>query len=139
DRGDQIVLGPATAKFQGPAPHPSFDAEKDFLGSWTNRATWLEWPISIPRSGEFEVSITLASAETDAPDEFTLQVGDKTLSGRVAGTGGWERFATIQLGRARFARRGDHTVSLRPTRGSGAVMNLRSIELRPAGGIEETR
>ncbi len=139
ERGDQIVLGPATAKLLGPGRPPTFDAEKDYLGSWTNRASWLEWALSVPRSGEYEVSITLASPEADASDEFLLQVGQQDLPGRVIGTGDWERFASIPLGRARFARQGDYTVALKPIRGTGAVMNLRSIELRPTGTIEETR
>ena len=139
ERGEQIVLSPATAKYLGPAPHPIFNAEKDFLGSWVNRASWLEWTLPVTRADEYEVSITLASPKADASEEFSIQVGDQTLLGQVTRTGDWERFATIKLGRARFARGGEFTVSLKPTRGSGAVMNLRSIELRPSGGIEESR
>ncbi len=139
ERGEQIVFAPATARFQGPAPHPTFDAERDYLGSWTNRASWLEWSLPVHRAGEYEVEITLASAEAEGSDEFTLQVGDRTLAGRVPATGGWERFATIPLGRVHFDRPGDLAIMLRPARGSGAVMNLRSIELRPAGATEETR
>ena len=138
ERGRDIILSPATAKLRGEGSPPAFDAEKDYLGAWTNRQAWPEWTFPVVEPGEFEVRITLAGPDVEPGNEFILSLGTQAVSGRVTGSGAWERFTTISLGRVKIDR-GDVVASLKPTKVTGAVMNLRSIELRPTGNPQEIR
>ncbi len=127
----EIVLSPGDATVQGDGPHPVFDAVKDFMGSWTNAGAWLEWRFPIVKPGVYEVTITLAHTTAAQQNQFEVHIGSATFAGIVPNTGDWEQFATVRLGTLTLDRTAEIVGSLKPTRVTGAVMNLRSIMLRP--------
>jgi hypothetical protein len=127
--GGEIVLSPADAQIRGAGPHPVYDANKDFLGAWTNPAAFLEWKVAVAKPGAYAVCITLANPA--AGNEFELQLGEQKLTGSVPRTGSWEQFVTQSLGTVKFATGGEWRAVLRPTKVRGAVMNVRSVDLLP--------
>lgn len=121
------TLSPGSAKINGEGGHPHYDAGKDYMGSWMNKNAWLEWKTQVAKSGDYDVLITLASPA--AGNEFEIQVGEQKLSGTVPNTDNWEKFETVKLGTVSLGKAGETTVTLKPTKVSGAVMNIRSIML----------
>ena len=77
------------------------------------------------------MQVTYACENGDAGSEFTVEVAGKKLTGKVEGTGGWTKFVTKNLGRIEIAA-GRQTLAVRATAmPNGAVMDLRSVVLKP--------
>jgi hypothetical protein len=130
DRGHEIELHAGTARKHGTSGR--YDPHKRFLGSWTREDTWLEWEMTVPKPGKYEVEIVQACPPNEAGSEYTITIGKASIAGTVEATGGWEHFATRSLGIIDLTETGELQVSLKPTKKPGvAVMNIRAIVLRP--------
>jgi alpha-L-fucosidase len=102
------------------------------IGFWSDIKDWVDWNLSVKKAGEFDVEVTYACNNADAGSEFTVEVAGKKLTGKVEGTGGWTKLVTKNLGRIEIAA-GRHTLAVRATTmPKGAVMDLRSVVLKPA-------
>ena len=101
------------------------------IGYWTNVQDWVDWNISIKTRGAFEVQITYACSDADAGSEFTVEVANQKLTGKVEATGGWTKFVTKNLGQIQIAA-GRQTLAIHATAmPKGAVMDLKTIVLKP--------
>jgi hypothetical protein len=72
---------------------------------------------------------------TGGPDgtEIEVEIGDAKLTGRLAATGSWYRYAVLPLGGVYLSAAGEQVLTVRCTKKTGgAVMNLKSITLLPA-------
>jgi alpha-L-fucosidase len=108
------------------------DPGKDDVGYWTNAQDWVDWNFSIKKPGPFEVEVTYACENGAAGSEFSIEAADKKLTGKVEGTGGWGKYVTKNLGRIEIPA-GHQTLAVRATAmPHGAVMDLRSVVLKPA-------
>ncbi len=104
---------------------------KDNIGFWTDPDEWVHWVLRIDKAGEFEVEMTIACPDVSAGSEFVVEVGGKTLTGKVAATGSWTQFETVKLGTLPLpAERHQLNVKAKNLVREG-VMNLQSIVLRP--------
>jgi len=122
---DAVVHGDAARYESGP--------ERDNIGFWTKAEDFVTWDITVDRPGRFEVEVTYACEPAAAGAEYIVEVGGKSVSGKVADTGGWGAFKGEKLGVIEIADGGLRTVTVRPTAMPGfAVMNLRGVVLRPA-------
>ena len=128
DASAEILLSPGEAQIKGEGQRPVYDRAKDFLCSWTNPKTWLEWRLPAVKPGDYEALITLGS--TIPNNQFTLQIGEQTLTNTVPNTGGWETFQDLKLGSVKLPA-GELLITLKPLKVSGAVMNVRSVTLTP--------
>ena len=127
-----IRLSPGRATILGEGAKPRFDRRKDFLGSWNNHKTWLQWQVDLTEGGDYAVEIVMACPRGSAGSTYVVEVGAQELKVMVVATGGWEMFQTCRLGVVSIASPGATTVSLRPIQKSGdAVMNVRAVVLRP--------
>ena len=131
-RGHDVRLSPRDAKIAGPKPWPTYDRRKDYLGSWRNEKAYLQWALTIARAGAYDVAVTLACPAASAGARYAVTVGEKSLSGTVEPTGGWEEFVTKSLGTIEIDKPGKLAASLKPlTKPHDAVMNLRAVTLTP--------
>ena len=102
------------------------------IGFWTNAADSVGWTYSATRWGMYDVRLTYANA-SPAGTEIAVDVGGTTLTGTLASTGSWYRYATLPLGRAYLPTAGRHEIAVRCTKQvGGAVMNLKAVALTPA-------
>ncbi len=105
------------------------------IGYWTDMADSVRWQVKVDRPGTFEVEVTYAAAPGTENAEFTVAVGDQTLAGRTEATAGWDDYRTVALGRLTIADAAKLEASLKGTKMPGfALMNLRSVVLKPAQG-----
>jgi len=123
---------------------PAYDAEihgrkaryehghnHDNIGFWTEKSDWVSWDFYVQQPGEFEVIITFACARGSGGSEYEIIVGDQKLKGVVRETGNWTKFVEESLGAVSLGA-GKQTLSVKPiTKPGVAVMNLKSILLKP--------
>jgi alpha-L-fucosidase len=124
---------------------PAFDAkvhgqtaryygEQTTIAYWTDVKDWVSWDFAVTKPGTFDVEMIYACPTDSAGSEFDVEVAGRNLVGKVESTGGWYDFKTVKLGSVRIDASGAKTVSVRPrTMPNGAVMNLRSVVLKPTG------
>ena len=92
-----------------------------------------------PGSAGSEFEVTLAEEQVPAKGllprkRMVVTRPAQKLSGKVESTGGWEKFVGVKLGTITITQNGRHVLSVKPTKmPRGAVMNLKSITLKPAG------
>lgn len=102
------------------------------IGFWTDAGDAVRWKLAATRWGMYDVRLTYANAGP-AGGEIAVDVGGTTLTGTLASTGSWYRYATLPLGRAYLAQAGEHPLVVRCTKKAGAaVMNLKAVALEPA-------
>ena len=127
-----VTLPAVDATIHGDTAHYDGDPGKDNVGYWTNAQDWVVWNFSIKTPGPFEVEVTYACENAAAGSEFSVETAGKNLTGKVEGTGGWGKYVTKNLGRIEIPA-GHQTLAVRATAmPHGAVMDLRSVVLRPA-------
>jgi hypothetical protein len=128
DSSGTLTLKAGDANIQGSA---HYETSKDCIGYWTDAATTVEWDIAIERDGAYEVSVSIACEEASQGSTVSFEVGRTKLTHRVAGTGSWSDFKAVKLGQVELGK-GRHKIRVVPMTKPGlAVMNLRSLTLRP--------
>ena len=110
-----------------------FESDKNCVGFWTNAGDSASWAFTLDKPGTFSVELTYACDKGSGGSTFTVAVGGQTLEGKVESTGDWTTFSTLKLGTLELAKPGKQTLTVKPMQKPKlAVMNLRSIVLRPA-------
>ncbi len=121
---DDAEIHGATARVEG-------DRERN-IGYWTDASDTVSWPAKITHPGLFRVEVVQACPEGTAGTEYTLSVGDQTVSNKVVATGGWQRYQTVPVGKIKIDQAGSLIIKLVPGKLKGfAVMNLRAVVLIP--------
>jgi alpha-L-fucosidase len=101
------------------------------LTGWNSADAYPKWDVAIDRPGTFEVTALCFVPEAQAGSDFTLQVGDATLSGRSLPT--TADFQTVSLGTIRVEKNGPTQITLKPQKIAGhEFMRLRTLTLKPA-------
>lgn len=107
--------------------------EGGHIGFWTDASDCVSWNGEIKTPGTFTVKLDYGCINESAGSEFDVLVGNGKVSGKIAGTGGWNNFSEVNLGTVKVSEAGKIKIVVRPTKKPGqAVMNLRSIKLVPA-------
>ena len=65
-------------------------------------------------------------------NQFQVIAGDQCVSGTIHATGAWDKFTIVQVGKLKVPA-GVKTITVKPTKTFGPVMNLRWIKLTKAG------
>ena len=103
------------------------------LGSWQDLEDHVSWDVNVP-AGMYDVWINWAHGGGGG-SQFNFEFGERTISGTVVNTGGWQRLQTDLLGTVIVDKGSQLKVAVKPTeiRGGG-LMGLGFIEFRPATG-----
>ncbi len=110
-----------------------YEGAKDCIGYWLDAKDRVSWDFKLEKSGRFEVVLTLACDNSSGGSEVVIAVGGQKVIGTIEPTGSWTKFATVKLGAIELGKAGKHTLTVAATKKPKlAVMNLRSIVLRPA-------
>lgn len=121
---DDAEIHGATARVEG-------DQERN-IGYWMGASDTVSWPAKITHPGQFRVEVVQACPDGTAGTEYTLSVGDQTVSCNVAATGGWRSYETVPVGKIKIDQAGSLIIKLVPGKLKGfAVMNLRVVVLKP--------
>ena len=61
---------------------------------------------------------------------LAVEIGDRKAEGKVAATGGWDKFATVEMGTIEVKKAGDQQVKVRPRDPAAwKPVNLRWVRL----------
>jgi alpha-L-fucosidase len=124
-----VPLAAAEATVHGSTAR--YEGLYDDIGFWTVATDWVSWDFAVEQPGTYDVVLTYACANDTPGSEFEVSVGDQKVTGTIEATGGWGEMVTRELGAFTLAA-GKHTLAVKATKMPGfAVMNLRSIVLRP--------
>lgn len=103
----------------------------DALGFWTNAGDFPTWRVEVQQEGEYEVVLERAAPDGSRGLEFEFRIDDaEALRSKVKPTGSWEEFEARSLGKISLEK-GQVDLSVRKLGGNSALMNLKSIRLKP--------
>ncbi len=124
-----VSLPAAAAEIYGPSI--VFEPQYKNLGWWSNAGDYAVWTIDVRQPGKYQVRLDYACENGTAGNDFVLQAGDKTLAGKVAGTGTWDNYKQTPIGTIELSS-GRQTITFR-SQGElrGALIDLRTLELKP--------
>jgi hypothetical protein len=122
-----VAIHGTTVRYE---PQPN----KNTVGYWTRLEDWVSWDFEVTRSGAFKVEILQGCGNGSGGSEVAFSLGDQTLTTKVVETGGFQNFVTREIGIFKFDKPGVYALSVKPKTKPGlAVMDLRSVTLRPLG------
>ena len=106
------------------------------IGHWHAVNDYVVWTLELANPGQFDVWLDWACDDSVAGNSFTIAAGREELHGKVAGTGGWDRYHQVKIGKLALPA-GTQRISLRPTgpQLTGALMDLRGVRL--VGALEQ--
>jgi hypothetical protein len=104
------------------------------IGYWHGAEDRATWTVELDRPGDYDVYLDWACADDSAGNAYVLEGTRPALRGKVAGTGGWDRYRQQKIGTVRLST-GPHRLVFRPdgARPRGALLDLRGIHLVPRG------
>jgi putative membrane-bound dehydrogenase-like protein len=116
----------------------TFETDFGNIGFWHGEKDHVVWKVRLPAAAEFDVYLDYACANETAGRPFALEGAEPTLRGRVAGTGGWDRYALVKLGTVKLPA-GTGRLTFRPDAViRGALLDLRTLYLVPVGTQPKT-
>jgi len=125
-----IVLTAFDAQLHG--DQLTYEAGNNCIGYWNNSQEWIQWDVQIDKPGKFSVTVTTACAKGSGGSQYAVVAGPEKLPGTVKETADWATFSSETLGTLEIPSTGRIAVSVRLAgKATPAVMNVRSIELRP--------
>lgn len=109
-----------------------FERPAGNLGYWQSENDLAIWNFVVTEPGTFDVSYEYACEDASAGNSFILSIGQNRLNGKVAGTGNWEAYRSERLGQMTLAAGRYELIVRGDGKPKGALMDLRSVRLRPA-------
>jgi putative membrane-bound dehydrogenase-like protein len=104
------------------------------LGMWGSASDHAVWNFEVVKKGKYVVRIDYACDDSVAGNSYELVVGDTVFGGKVPGTGNWDSYRQLTLGRATL-KPGRYQAVLRPTgKIDGSLMDLKSVRITPIRG-----
>jgi len=102
------------------------------IGFWTDIRDQVQWIVSVPKTGWYDVYAAISCDSNSAGSKFSLVVNKQSLLADVPTTKGWCDYTTVKVGRVELSKMSDEAITIIPTAKPGvAVMNLREIMLKP--------
>jgi putative membrane-bound dehydrogenase-like protein len=91
-----LQLYPTTCEIYG----PTIVMERLYknLGKWQSENDRAVWNVELPKAGRYAAVLNYACLDKDAGNSWVLEVGDKMLTGTVAGTHSIDRYQELRLG-----------------------------------------
>jgi putative heme-binding domain-containing protein len=111
-----------------------FEAEFRNVGGWHGVQDQVAWAVQLDKGGEYDVYLDWACDDGAAGNAYVLEGGQPALRGKVAGTGGWDRYRQEKIGTLKLDA-GAHRLTLRPDGDKlrRALLDLRGLHLVPPG------
>jgi hypothetical protein len=110
----------------------TFRLLSDQIVSWNNVRDYVEWKVQVENPAVFAVYLDYSCPPASAGSTYEFVMGNTRFSRSVTPTWNWVQFRAARLGVVRIDSPGMYTVQVRPqTKHGEAVMNLRSVILRP--------
>jgi len=130
-KSDEVTLLATTAEIYG--DQIAFEALFRNIGYWHAAGDHVVWTVELEKPARFDVWLDWACDDAVAGNKFIIAGGREMLRGRVAGTGGWDRYRQQKIGEMKLPA-GLVRVSLRPDGDvAGALMDVRSVHLVAPG------
>lgn len=129
------ILSATDADIQGNAAKLEEKNGIPNIGYWTNGQDTVSWKLNVTRAGRYTVRVDYACAPGSDGSVYRIMVegAGEGLSAQVESTGDWAQFAGRDLEGTLSLPVGQCTIRLVPQSvPRGAVMNLRSLLLKPA-------
>ncbi|MCI0705590.1 MAG: c-type cytochrome [Planctomycetia bacterium] len=103
------------------------------IGYWHGEYDHIVWKVRLEKAAEFDVYLDYACANDSAGNLFAIDGVMPVIRGKVAGTGGWDKYKLVKLGTVKLPA-GVGRITFRPD-GSvkGALLDLRTLYLVPVG------
>jgi len=128
DRG-QLTLAATNAEIHGPSI--IYEATYKNIGFWRREADRVVWQIEIAKANEYSVSLNYACADSTAGNRFVLQIGEQKLMGKIDGTGTWDDYQEVEIGKVTLSA-GRHYATFRSDGGvRGYLIDLKGIRFVP--------
>jgi putative membrane-bound dehydrogenase-like protein len=124
-----IVLRASSAEVFGDML--TFEAKYGNLGYWSAPNDRAAWTFDVPRAGRYAVWLDWACADGSAGQTLTLTAPSQRLEHKVAGTGTWDDYRSVKAGELSLPPGPNRLEVHHAGRIRGALMDLRSVELRP--------
>jgi putative membrane-bound dehydrogenase-like protein len=104
------------------------------VGCWHGIKDQVAWNVQVEKEGRYDVWLDWACHDDSAGNAYVLEGTRPALAGKVAGTGGWDRYRQEKVGTTTLAA-GLQRLVLRPAGPvlRGALLDLRGIHLVPEG------
>jgi arylsulfatase A len=110
------------------------EPHKNVLGYWVDPTDWAEWEFDAPAAGKYEVEIQQGCGDGSGGSVVAVEVGGARFEFVVQETGHFQHMILRTIGQVSLPA-GRQTLAVKPqTKPGPAVMDLRRIVLRPAGG-----
>jgi putative membrane-bound dehydrogenase-like protein len=109
-----------------------FERSAGNLGYWQSENDLAIWTFEVAEPGQYDVSLEYACADASAGNSFILAIEQNRLNGKVTGTGNWETFRSERLGQVTLTAGRRELVVRSDGEPKGALMDLRSVRLRPS-------
>ena len=112
----------------------TFERRFGNIGYWHGLQDHVAWNFELPTSAEFDVYLDGACDAASAGNGYRIEIGERSLTGRIESTGGWDRYRAFKIGTISL-NGGTHRVVIRPDGDTirGALVDLRCIQMVPVG------
>ena len=111
------------------------EPQKNVLGYWTEADDWADWDLTIPSDGTYEIEVQCGCGANNGGSVVRLEIGGESLQWTVRDTGHFQNMILENVGSLKL-KAGKYRLAVRPqSKTAAAVMDIRSIVLRPIDGI----
>ena len=76
----------------------TFEHQFQNIGYWHGEDDHVVWKVRLDKAAEFDVYLDYACANDSAGNRFAIDGVEPAIRGKVAGTGGWDRYTLLKLG-----------------------------------------
>jgi alpha-L-fucosidase len=130
DSNGDVFLSATNAALHGSQLQLETQGGLPDIGYWDSGDAWVSWTAQMPKTGTFNVSVTVATLNTEA--SFVVEVGGETLSAQAPLTGSWDKFQTVDIGQFQIIQPGELVVKVRAKdKATWKAINLNSVSLTP--------
>jgi alpha-L-fucosidase len=127
DGAGNVSLEPDDAELHGDLKTEN-QGGKPNIGFWDKGADWASWKVNFKEAGSFKVTAACAASAGDSA--LAVEIGGQEVEGKVAATGAWDKFATVEMGVIEVKKAGEQVVKVRPADpAKWKAVNLRGVRL----------
>lgn len=105
--------------------------EKNCLGFWTEKEDFAEWEFTVDKAGKYNVTVHQGCG-AGGGSEVAIQLGEQALMFKVQDTGGFQKWAPVNVGELEIKEPGTYRLAVKPqSKNGGAIMDVQKIILAP--------
>jgi putative heme-binding domain-containing protein len=135
---DNALSLPATKCFVYGPGSILFEPEFGNIGYWNRETDYVVWKVKLDRAAEFDVYLDYACASDSGGNLFAIDGVEPAIRGKVAATGGWDRYTLVKLGTVKLPA-GAGRITFRPDAPvKNALLDMRTLYLVPVGARPQT-